>query len=162
MKTYNWIFSCYGQSTAGRIAYWQKMGVAQGIHNMILDILRDKKLDLDDFKTYWEFNGRVFEETYIRVTLPAPVIFGDCNNHEYPWFTYDGKRGIIDMLHYNSELQFHFVAYDFDTNEFKSDGWHTVREGLSLEDTITLFEFVEDRKKDISVLPVDEDKKYTD
>lgn len=160
MKTYNWIFFCYGQSTASRIAYHQKMGVAQGIYKMLLDIIDHRKLDLKDFTKTYEIGGHTLDTKCITAVIPSPDNFKAYCDNQYPWFSLREKRGVIDMLHYNSELQFHFMAYDYDAEVFKNDGWHTIRECLSLEDTITLYEYTEDRVEDLIILPMEEYDKY--
>ena len=160
MKKYNWIFSCYGQSTAGRIAYHQKMGVAQGIYKMLREVLNYHKLDIKDYTKSYDINGHRLEEKNITVVIPSPDTFKGYCDKDYPWFHLHGKKGVIDMLHYNSELQFHFMWYDRDAKTFKNEGWHTVRESMSLEDVVTLYEYVEDVAKDLIVLPMEESDKY--
>jgi hypothetical protein len=51
MKKYNNNFTVYGQCTAGRIVYWQKMGVAKGIMENIYWLMYDQK------KKYYEEHG---------------------------------------------------------------------------------------------------------
>jgi len=160
MKKYNWIFRCYGQSTASKIAYYQKMGIAQGICKMLLNVLDNKNLKLSDFKETFEVNGHQLETKCIAAVIPSPEKYSGYLDSEYPWFEYNGKHGVIDMLHYNSELSFHFMCFDYDTKKFENGGWHTIRECLNLEDTITLFEYVEDRQKDLIILPKEEYDKY--
>lgn len=160
MKHYNWIFRCYGQSTASKIAYYQKMGIAQGIYKMLREALDYHKFDIKDYTKSYEVNGHHLEEKCITVVIPSPKDYDGYLDSEYPWFEYNGKHGVIDMLFYNSELSFHFMSFDYDTKTFKNEGWHTVRECLNLEDTITLFEYIEDRQKDLIILPIEESNKY--
>ena len=160
MKQYNWMFRCYGQSTASKIAYYQKIGIAQGIYKMLLDVLDIKKLKLSDFKETFEANGHQLETKCITVVIPSPEKYSDYFEDGYPWFDSNGKNGVIDMLCYNSELSFHFMSFDYDTKTFKNEGWHTVRECLNLEGVITLFEYIEDRQKDLIILPIEESNKY--
>lgn len=160
MKKYNWIFRCYGQSTAGRIAYHQKMGVAQGIYKILREVLDYHKLDIKDYTKSYEANGHHLEEKCITVVIPSPESYDGYFDNDYPWFIYRGNRGVIDMLYYNGELSFHFMEFNHDTKTFKNGYWHTVREGLTLDDTVLLYEYVEDRAKDLIVLPLEESDKY--
>jgi hypothetical protein len=49
MKKFKNTFPCYGQSTVGRIAYYQKMGVAQGIISILYDKMKKEKKSLKDY-----------------------------------------------------------------------------------------------------------------
>ena len=168
MKKYNPHFPCYGQSLAGRIAYYQKMGVAQGIINMVKHEMMSRKLHIQDWKYLINCgNGNTLEGLAITIIIPTP---DDMKNlFDYPTFEYNGNRGYIDMIHIDSsELQFHIMLYDRGDDNFRkgltktfiNKGWHTVRECLSLEDTCTLFEYVEDKQQELIILPPEESDKY--
>ena len=168
MKKYNHCFPVYGQSIAGRVAYFQKMGVAQGIIQGIRHLMFNNKMDIDDWKYPIDIgNGKTIQGLAISIVIPTPADRKELC--DYPMFEYCGKYGYIDMIHFdNSELQFHIMFYDKtpeefrkgNTKSFNNGGWHTVREGLSLEDTITLFEYVEDRMKELIILSPEEGNKY--
>lgn len=159
MKDYQTCFACYGQSVASRVAYWQKMGIAQGIISEIKSKMRRNHQD----SRGWEVSLEVphapwLSELSITVVIPTPE---DRREYlKYPHFALSGKRMLIDMLHINSELQVHMMDYDRETESFKNAGWHTVRECLSLEDVCTLFEYIEDRIEDLIILPSEDTEKY--
>lgn len=158
MKKYHNTWACYGQSVAGRIAYYQKMGVANGIIEMLKHEMRSRGLKLEDWKKSETYNGVSLTFTQINIVIPTQEhdwLDGNC-----PIFYYDGKIGLIDMLSFDYELTFHIMLYDRETKSYKNGYWHTVREGLSLEDTCTLFEYVEDRKQELIILPLEESDKY--
>lgn len=158
MKKYNHTYPCYGQSVAGRIAYYQKMGVAQGISNIVKHVARKKKLNLHDWETKETFNN--IEVTLFSMTaiIPTPADYKEIGN--FPVFTYFDKRGVIDMINVQDELQFHIMIFDYEKKEFINGYWHTIRESMSLEDTCTLFEYIEDRFDDIIILSPEERGKY--
>ena len=167
MKKYQSTFPGYGRSVAGRVAYYQKMGVAQGIIVMIKHHMRNSNMNIEDWKYSVDIgNGKSMECLGVTGVIPTPDDRREL--FDYPVFKYDGKYGYIDMLHFDtSELQFHIMFYDKTSENFrkgntkvtKNGGWHTVREGLTLEDTCTLFEYIEDRIKDLIILsPSDSDK----
>lgn len=158
MKKYYHTWTCYGQSVAGRIAYHQKMGVAQGILNMVKHSARNKKLDLHDWETKQDFNGTELTFFSMTAVIPTPADYKEL--YDYPAFTYNGKLGAIDMINIQSELQFHIMVFDYDKKEFVNGHWHTVRECLSLEDTCTLFEYIEDRLEDLIILSLEDTGKY--
>jgi hypothetical protein len=167
MKKYNSHFPCYGQSVAGRVAYYQKMGVAQGIITMLKHHMRNEHMDIKNWKFSIDIgNGKSMECLAVTVVIPTPDDMREL--FDYPVFKHDGKYGYIDMIYFDtSELQFHIMFYDKTSEDFrkgdtkvtKNGGWHTVREGLTLEDTCTLFEYIEDRIEDLIILsPEDGDK----
>lgn len=168
MKKYNQSFPCYGQSVAGRIAYYQKVGVAQGIITMLKHEMMNRKLDIQDWKYSIDCDkGITIECLAVTIVIPTPDDRKEL--FDYPTFEYSGKRGFIDMIHFDSsELQFHIMFYDKtpeefrrgDTKSFRNGLWHTVRECLSLEDTCTLFEYVEDRIHELIVLSPEDGPKY--
>ena len=160
MKKYHTTFPCYGQSVAGRIAHHQKMGVAQGIMLMWKHHMNH---DLAAWKYSIEVgNGKSLECLAITAVIPTPDNRKEL--FDYPMFWYNGRRGYIDMIHMDSsELQFHIMFYNRenrDKGSWENGYWHTVRECLSLEDTCTLFEYVEDRLKDLIILAPEDGNKY--
>ena len=159
MKKYQNSFSCYGQSVAGRINYHQKMGVANGIIENIKHSMRNNDLKLDDYKKSFDIgNGQSLTETSVTVVIPTTKkawLEGEC-----PTFMYNGKIGIIDMLHFGGELQFHIMLYNRETKDYDNGCWHTVRECLTLEQACTLFEYVEDKLTNFIYLPLEEQAKY--
>ena len=158
MKKYYHAWTCYGQSVAGRIAYHQKMGVAKGIISMLKDEVKNRQLNLHDWEHKETFNNVELTFFCMNVVIPTPANYKELRH--YPAFTYDGKLGVIDMLSVQSELDFHIMLFDYKKNEFVNGGWHTVRECLSLEDTCTLFEYVEDRQQELVILSSEESDKY--
>ena len=158
MKKYYHTWTCYGQSVAGRIAYHQKMGVAQGILNMVRHEAENRKLDLHKWETTEVFGGKELTFFNMIVVIPTPSNYKELK--EYPLFTYNSKLGVIDMLDVQGELSFHIMLFDYEKKEFINGHWHTVRECLSLEDTCTLFEYIEDRQKELIILPSEESNKY--
>ena len=158
MKKYYHTWTCYGQSVAGRIAYHQKMGVAQGILNMVKHEARNRELDLHKWETTEVFGEKELTFFNMIVVIPTPSDYKELQ--EYPMFTYNGKLGVIDMLSVQSELSFHIMLFDYEKKEFINGYWHTVRECLSLEDTCTLFEYVEDRQQELVILSSEDSDKY--
>ena len=159
MKHYQTSFACYGQSVASRVAYWQKMGVARGIISEIKSKMRRNSQDSRDWEVSLEVpHAPQLSELSITVVIPTPE--DRYESLKYPHFALSGKRMLIDMLHINSELQVHMMDYDRETESFKNVGWHTVRECISLEDTCTLFEYIEDRIEDLIILPPEDTEKY--
>ena len=158
MKKYQNSFPCYGQSVAGRIAYLQKMGVASGIIDDIKRRMKNDGLELDNWKTETKFGDFTLTETKVTVVIPTQE--KDWFDGKCPTFTYNGKIGLIDMLHFGGELQFHIMLYDRETKSYKNGYWHTVREGLTLEQTCTLFEYVTDVLDELIILPLEDYEKY--
>ena len=159
MKKYCHTWTCYGQSVAGRIAYHEKMGVAQGVITMIKHFVSfNMESDLHDWETKESFNGVELTFFNMTVVIPTPANYKEL--HDYPAFTFNGKLGIIDMLNIQSELQFHIMVFDYEKKTFLNSHWHTVRECLSLEDTCTLFEYIEDRLEDLIILAPEDKNKY--
>lgn len=160
MKKYQHCFPCYGQSVAGRIAYLEKMGVANGVIDEIKRLMRNKGMSLNDWKSSFDIgNGKMLEETLVTVVVPTPYDIKELL-HGYPTFEYCGKRGYIDMIHFGGELQVHFMFYNREEKVFENGGWHTVRESLNLEDTCTLYEYVEDRLEELVILSLEDKDKY--
>lgn len=158
MKKYQNSFPCYGQSVVGRINYHQKMGVANGIIEMLRREMRNRDLNLEDWKESEAFSG--ISMTFTKVTVVIPTQEHDWLDDICPIFNYNGKIGLIDMLHFGGELQFHIMLYDRESTSWKNGYWHTVREGLTLEQTCTLFEYIEDVVKNLIILPLAENGKY--
>ena len=158
MKEYQNSFPCYGQSVAGRIAYHQKMGVAQGIISMLKHEMKNREMKLEDWQESETFNGTTI--TYTKVTVVIPTKEHDWLDGICPTFNYNGKIGLIDMLHFGGELQFHIMLYDRESKLWKNGYWHTVRECLTLEQTCTLFEYIENRQQELIILPPEEIDKY--
>lgn len=159
MKKYNNSFPEYGQSITSRIVYHQKMGVAKGIVDMLKSEIRSKGLELKNWIKKYQFNNTEINELCVTVIIPTQEddwLHGKC-----PTFRYGDKFGLIDMLHFDThELSFHIMMYDRETKSYKNGFWHTVREGLNLEQTCTLFEYVDDVVKTLVILPVSEHDKY--
>lgn len=158
MKKYHNSCTCYGQSVAGRIAYHQKLGVASGIMHIIKHEMLNRHLNPLDWETANEYEGFKYVDNHITVVIPTDK--EDWIKHNCPIFTYMNSWGIIDMLCLGGELQFHFMKYDKETKDFVNGYWHTIRENMNLQDTCTLFEYVEDRLKDLIILPKEEGDKY--
>ena len=158
MKKYYHTWACYGQSVASRIAYHQKMGVAQGVLNMVKHEARNRELDLHKWETTEVFGDTKLTFFNMIVVIPTPSHYKELQ--DYPMFHYNGKLGVIDMLSIQGELSFHIMLFDFEKKEFVNGYWHTIREGLSLEDTCTLFEYIEDRQQELIILPSEDSNKY--
>lgn len=161
MKKFNNHYPCYGQSVASRIAYYQKMGVAQGIMNGIKHSIRDINGNLDRWTETIELPKGTIKQCNLTVIIPTPSS-EDHDLLEIPLFTCRGKVGFIDMLHISNELSFHIMLYDYIDHKriITNGGWHTVREELSLEDTCTLFEYVGDRLQYLTALSPEDCTKY--
>lgn len=158
MKKYNTTASIYGQSTIGRINYYQKMGVSSGIKEIVLNMVRNEGLDISDWKKEYHVGEKTIKQLELTLVIPTP---NNSDILDYPHFEYNGKSGYIDMIHFDTtETQFHIMYWDYKTDTFTNGGWHTVREGLSLEDTCLLFEYVEDRLNDMVILTPDNTDKY--
>lgn len=161
MKKYNNNFTVYGQCTAGRIVYWQKMGVAKGIMEGIYWLMYDQKKKLSDWDEVIDVeNGHSIKERQIVVVIPTSSVFKDIFEGEYPVLHYMGKPCIIDMLCLGTELQVHMMMVDYKNGKFTNGFWHSVRESLDLQDTCVLFEYVGDKLKDLIILPKEEKDKY--
>lgn len=159
MKKYHNTDPTYGQSTASRIHYWEKMGIANGIKDMIHWHMYGKNMKLSDWSYTVDLgNGHTMECNHITVVIPTET--GKYFDGIYPVFYHNGKPHYIDMLCLSSELQIHLMRYNYDTEKFTNAYWHTVREWLTLEQTATLFEYIEDRLEDLIILPKDEGDKY--
>lgn len=158
MKKYQNSFPCYGQSVAGKIAYYQKMGVANGIIEMLKCEMRNRGMKLEDWQESKTFNG--VSLTFTKVTIVIPTQEHDWLDDNCPIFHYNNRIGLIDMLHFGGELQFHIMLYDRKSKSWNNGHWHTIRECLTLEQTCTLFEYIEDVVKNLIVLPLAENDKY--
>lgn len=157
MKKYNNLFLCYGQSTVGRINYYQKMGVAEGIIKMLKHEMRNRGLALNNLQRTETINGVLVTSTRL-VIVSIPADEEDWLEVKCPIFVYNGKAGLIDMLSFGDELMFHIRLYNGKTNSYEDGHWHTIRECFTLEQTCTLFEYVEDVIKEITVLPPGESR----
>lgn len=158
MKKYQNSFSCYGQSVAGRINYHQKMGVANGIIEMLKHEMKNRGMKLEDWQESETFNG--VSLTFTKITIVIPTQEHDWLDGNCPTFNYNNKMGLIDMLYFGGELQFHIMLYDREDKSWKNGHWHTVRECLTLEQTCTLFEYIDDVVKSLIVLSFAERDKY--
>lgn len=159
MKKYNVGFRVYGQSTVGRINYYQKMGVSSGIREMILMKMHSQKLDISNWKREYHVGNKSIKQLELTVVVPTP----NATNIvcDYPSFVYNKRAGYIDMIHFDdSETQFHIMFLDHENDTFTNGYWHTVREGLNLEDTCLLFEYIEDRLDDLIILAPEDNGKY--
>lgn len=144
MKKYHNCFPTYGQSIVGRVNYYQKYGVAQGISIMLKRAIQNRGLDLESFKEPIDLGGTTIHEYRINVVLPnKDWLEGEC-----PIFTNGKKFGIIDKLRIGGELSYHINYYE--NKQYVNGNWHTVREGLTLEQTCTLFEYIEDILNEIT------------
>jgi hypothetical protein len=154
MKKYHNSFPCYGQSVVGRVAYWQKMGVAKGIATTIYREANHRGLEKKD---WLDLSSKQYESSEIIIpTKKDDWLYGLC-----PTFNYNGRMGVIDMLHYDGfELQFHIMLYNSDTKQYDNGYWHTVRECMTLEEACTLFEYVEDICTSLIYLKPEEHNKH--
>lgn len=143
----------YGGSVAARLVYFQKMGVDQAICNMIKDKAR-KIADLSCWEKKYEFPKGVLTQLEITAIVPHPSDVHELFDKDFPHFCYGGAWGIIDRIHVDKcSTQFRFIPVV--DREFGDASWHTVREGLDLQDTCLLYEFIDDVIDDIVVLEPD-------
>lgn len=151
MKDYN---------IASRICDLQKKGVADGIISIVKDVIRNNKMKISDYIVSHNLdNGEIYKQPCVTAVLPTPNSLKEAFLN-YPTFWQHIQCGWIDMIHFDDELHFHIMCYNAKAGEFTNGHWHTVRECLSLEETCKLFEYVDDVRDNIVVLPVDEHDKY--
>lgn len=158
MKKYSYHCPSQGQSLASRIAYYEKVGIAQGINKIIKRETEDRGLSLDNWQKKIIMSDTGMPDTEVEiphfsmvVIIPTPNNYKELRN--YPMFTYNGNVGYIDMLCVqSSNLQFHIMLYDFEHDTFANGKWHFVAGNLSLDDVCTLFEYVEDRIHELIIL----------
>lgn len=158
MKKYNNSFPCYGQTVTGRINYYQKMGVVNGIIGILKDEMRRRGLNIKNWTDELTVNGVTVGQT--SVTMIIPTREDDWINDRCPVFEYDNEICVVDMIYFSDELSVHLMAWHGMTKTYKNRFWHTVREGLTLEQTCTLFEYISDVVKDLIVLPSSAADKY--
>lgn len=136
-----------------QIAVWQKYGIQKGIIFMLKEKMRKDNLDIKEWKK--EYNG--FSETAVTFIVPTP---SDKNKVlDYPYFEYNGRLWYIDMIHFDDELQVHFMGC-IGRDCWENGGWHTVREALNFDDTMLLYEYINDRLEDLMILSADSSDKY--
>lgn len=150
----------YGQNIAGKIAYWEKIGICKGIIHMLKDKLRIGGMDINDWK--YEYNNGYKE---YRVTFIIPTPEDHCKVLNYPMFEYNGTPWYIDMIHFDDELQVHLMGNIRKCRgeyQWLNGGWHTVREGLSLNDTMALYEYIDNRFLELTVLSKDDSDMFNE
>ena len=160
MKKYHNSFPMYGQSIAGRINYFQKMGVAKGIADIVTHKMESEGLNIKDYIDVYEgFNGCTFKQLHITAIIPTGKydwIHGKC-----PVFRCGANApGVVDMILVDdTEIQFHIMYYT-PGGIYSNGGWHTVRECMTLEETCTLYEYVDDRLDELVFLRLSDSEKY--
>lgn len=142
------------QHITQQLQQWEKYGIAKGIIKMLKDEMRSRGLAFNDWLYKYE-NGH---EKY-RVTFVIPTPSNIREVLDYPYFEYDGDLWYIDMIHFDDELQVHFMGYD-NKKDWTNGMWHTVRESLNLNDTMVLFEYINSRINSLIVLDKDDADKY--
>lgn len=151
---YHNYFPIYGQCISGRVAYWQKMGVALGIVDEIKILMRNRDISTKRYIT--KYDGLV-------VPVIIPTKEDAWFNNECPVFSCDDGFGIIDMLSiHETDMSFHLMIYDSVKKSFRNGLWHTVREGLTLEQTVTLYEYVVNSIDDLIILAPEDRDKYNE
>lgn len=153
MKKYHSCGGNYGQGIADRVMYWQKMGVAKGIINLIKHKMSRLGMNLDDWVVHYNIDDvHNYKELHVTVVVPTPDNVRILYEVGYPLFHYWKDHGVIDMVHFDDELQFHFMTYDRENGVWVNKGWHTVREGLDLQETCLLYEYLDDRLGELRIL----------
>lgn len=125
---------------------------------MIKSHVKSKGFNLEDFTESYSFNGASFKELKLTVIIPTPKDLCEILSTDIPHFHYYNHWGFIDMLCVDDELQFHFM--EVKDHELTNCGWHTVREGLSLEETRMLYEYVSNIIGSLVVIPHDYDNAF--
>lgn len=158
MKKYNNSFCFLGQSLAGRIQHCQKVGVAVGITEMLKAEIQRRGIPLKTFLRPEPFceDGR----SKIRITVIIPTKEDDYLLENCPIFECNGNYGVIDMLMFDRELNFHTMWIKGEAGSFVNGGWHTADECLTLEQTCTLFEYVDDVRENMIIPPKESEDKY--
>lgn len=159
MKKYHNSFPVYGQSIVGRINYLQKMGVAKGIADIVVNKMKSKGLDVKDYMHVFNVDDHGFEER--RITAVIPTGKYDWVNDKCPVFRCGvNAPGVVDMILVDdTEIQFHIMYYT-PGGIYSNGGWHTVRECMTLEETCTLYEYVDDRLDELVFLRPSDSEKY--
>lgn len=139
---------------AQQLQRWQKYGIAKGIIFLLKEEMRSRGLDFDEW--LYEY-GNGYKEHRVTFVVPTPSAIREVL--DYPYFEYDGDYWYIDMIHFDDELQVHLMGYD-NKKSWTNGGWHTVREGLNLNDTMVLYEYINDRKSNLIILDKDNSDKY--
>lgn len=137
-----------------RLARWQKYGIAEGVIFMLKDHIRSLGRSLDEWLYQYD-NG--YKEHRVTFVIPTPSDIKQVL--DYPYFEYDGDIWYVDMIHFDDELQVHLMGC-FDKKSWTNGGWHTVREGLNLEDTMVLYEYVSNSLNSLIILDKEDADKY--
>ena len=156
MRTYG--SSTYGQNIAGKIAYWEKMGIGMGIRQILRKWMHDRNHDINEYKHTYP-NG--YESLCVNFIIPTPKDIHQALN--FPTFYYNGELDHIDMIIMDeSEIQLHFMGmyHKGHNHEWINDGWHTLRESLSLNDAMALYEYILERADSLMILPPDKTDAY--
>lgn len=151
MEKHYGYFGVYGASMAGRIVYYQKMGVAKGAIESLKQAIAEHGINPNDesFKRHYTVGNNKISETIVYVELPKR----NWLEHECPIFHSYGDSGVIDKLRFDDELQFHLVG-----TKGENLGWRTVREGFDLQNTCVLYEYIQDVSDELVFYgPVNED-----
>lgn len=146
---------------ANQIATWEKYGIAKGIISMLKNEIRSRCRDIKDWEEVHRFNGYELRETTVKFIIPTPATIREVL--DYPTFEYNGKMWYIDMICFNDELQVHLMSFSRNENKeriWQNGYWHTVREGLNLNDTMVLYEYISDNISSLILLEKDEQDKY--
>jgi len=135
---------------SSEISRWEQYGLYHGIMSVIKSEVELKGFDLKDFIGKYDFNGSTIHQLELKVIIPTS---SDLHKIvcEVPHFHYYNHWGYIDMLYVDDELQFHFM--EVKDGELVNCGWHTVREGLTIEETRLLFEYVMQMRHKLIVVP---------
>lgn len=151
MKKYdkNSYFPAYGQNIAGRVLYYQKLGVIIGIRELIFKYVRHCGFDV---RKYYATGS---------IELTTPDLMSDSVFwKDRPIIRVADKSGYIDKIQVDTlrsgSLYFHLVSYDHRQSKMYTDGgWHNSKDALSLEDAGTMFEYILDMTDEdkLSVTP---------
>lgn len=150
----------YGQNIAGQIAYWEKMGIGIGISKLLKRWMRDRNHDIQEYEKTYPSGFKTWNVVFV---IPTPK--DHIQALDFPAFYYCGELEHIDMICMDeSEIQLHFMGmyHKGHKHEWVNDGWHTLREALSLNDAMALYEYIIDRYDSLLILPPDKRDVYND
>lgn len=136
--------------TSQQIANWQRYGIQKGIMFMLKDVMRKHGLDANEWMKKHNCESVAF-------VIPTPS--NKSMVLDYPYFEYNGSLWYIDMILFDDETQIHLMGC-INRKHWENGGWHTVREALSLADTMVLYEYIEERLEDLILLDADSSDQY--
>lgn len=139
---------------AHEIAKWEKYGIAKGIMFMLKEQIRSLGRNMNEWLYQYDNGYKEYKVTFV---IPTPSNIRQVL--DYPYFEYNGYIWYIDMIHFDDELQVHLMGYD-NQKDWTNGGWHTVREGLNLNDTMVLYEYIKNQINNLILLEKEDSDKY--